>query len=115
MADDAASSATLGSIIDDAFKFATPFAQATLAATSTPNALAAQRLKDASLNGSGPNDPTLANQAPNGLWDFILGRKGATQGTEKGGGGLTNGGGVSTTFIVIAAIAIIAVFVLLRK
>lgn len=115
MADDAASQATLGSIIDDAFKFATPFAQATLGASSTPQAVQAQRLKDASLNGSGPNDPTLANQSPLGLWDFITGRRGATQGTEGGKSSLGAAGGLSSTVLIVAAIAIIAVIVLLRK
>ena len=115
MADDAASQATLGSIIDDAFKFATPFAQKVLGSSSTPQAVAADRLKVASLNGSGPNDPTLANQSPLGLWDFITGKRGATAGTEGGNSSLASAGGLTPTVMIVAIIALVAVFVILRK
>ena len=115
MADDAASSATLGTIIDDAFKFATPFAQKVLGSSSTPQQVQAQRLRDAALNGGGPNDPTLANQSPLGLWDYILGKRGATDGTEGGKSSLASAGGLSTTTVIIAAIALIAVWVILKK
>ena len=115
MADDAASSATLGSIMDDALKFATPFATRLLGTASTPNQVQAERLRDAALNGGGPNDPTLANQSPLGLWDFILGKRGATEGTEGGQSSLSSKGGLNMTTIVIAVVAIIAVFVILKK
>lgn len=115
MADDAASSSTLGALIDDAFKFATPFAKTIINSSSTPQDVAAQRLKDASLNGSGPNDPTLANQSPLGLWDYITGKRGATQGTEGGKSSLAAAGGLNTTVIVVAIIAIVAVLVILKK
>jgi hypothetical protein len=67
------------------------------------------------LNGGGPNDPTLANQSPLGLWDFITGKRGATVGTEGGSSSLKASSGLTPTVMIIAVIAIVAVFVLLRK
>lgn len=113
MADDAGTQNLFGSIISDAFKFATPFAQKLLGQSSTPQQLQNETLRTAALNGSGPNDPTLATQSPTGLWDFITGGKsGATQ-TTGGAGGLTSGSNL--TFIGIIAVVLIAVLVILKR
>lgn len=115
MADDSGSSSILGTIMSDAVAFATPFAKQVLASQSTPQQIQRQTLNDAALNGSGPNDPTLAKQSPLGLWDFITGGK-VTGGTQAapGGGGLMSGGS-NVTLIAIVAIIVVAVFVILKK
>lgn len=111
--DTTGASSTLFNILDDGLKFATPFAQSLLGQKSTPAQIQAQTLKDATLNGSGPLDPTLAKQAPLGLIDFITGGKvtGATR--QAGAGGLTSG--PNYTILGFAAIALVAVLVIIRK
>lgn len=106
----------LGSIFQSALTFATPFAQKALGVSSTPQQTANQTLKDAALNGSGPADPTLANQSPLGLWDFITGSRLSGQSPSNAGqGGLFSGNQSGLTFIGVIAIAVIAVFVVLRR
>lgn len=113
MADASGTQNLFGSIIGDALKFATPFAQKYLGQSSTPQQLQNQTLKDAALNGSGPNDPTLATQSPLGLWDFITGARTSGGSTSSGSGGLMAGSNL--TFFGIVAVVIVAVFVILKK
>lgn len=105
-----------GGLISDAFKFATPFAQKVLGQSSTPSQVQAQTLRDASLNGSGPNDPTLAKQAPLGLMDFITGLSGgAGAGQASVNSGLKTAGGIGWGMILVVIVAIVAVMLVIRK
>lgn len=114
MADDSGTQSLFSQILGDAVQFATPFAQKVFGTTSTPAQVQKQTLKDSTLNGSGPSDHILANQSPLGLWDFITGgRVTGGSGNDTGTGGLSSGS--NFTFIGIAAIVIIAVFVILKK
>ena len=76
-------------------------------AQQTANANLKETIDNSRLNGSGPNDPTLAGQsAPRSLFDFINGRNaGATSPN-------TTGGGVS--WFVIVGIIFLGVFLLLK-
>ncbi len=107
--------ADFGSIISDAFKFATPFAQTILGQSSTPKDVQSQQLRDASLNGSGPNDPTLAKQSPLGLLDFIRGTNSGVSSTGNDSSGLTAKTGLSGGMIAVAAVALVAVIMIMRK
>jgi len=110
--DTSATGNLFSSLIGDAVKFATPFAQKVLGEQTTPAQMQQQRVTDSSLNGSGPNDPTLANQAPQGLLDFITGAR------VSGGQGTTSGlrsYGTSSTTWGLALVAIVAVFLIIRR
>jgi hypothetical protein len=111
---DASSTDSLfSSLIHDAFQFGVPLAQSVLNQQSTPAQLQAERLRDAALNGSGPNDPNLAGQAPQGLLDFISGAR------VTGGSGGTNTSGLRSgpnyTMIGIVVLAVVAVIFILKK
>lgn len=103
----------LGSIMSSALEFATPFAQSVLQKQTTPKQLQQERVTNNALNGSGPNDPTLANQAPLGLVDFLTGARLTGQ---SGTSGLQQPrSGISGTMLVVVGVAVVAVFVILSK
>lgn len=102
-------------LISDAFKFATPFAQNLLGQSSTPKAVQTETLKNASLNGSGPNDPSLAKQAPLGLMDFITGNSGGDAGGKSVSNGLKMAGGMSWGIIAVVVVAIVGLVLIIRK
>lgn len=108
--------ADFAGLIQDAFKFATPFAQKYLGQSTTPAQIQTQTLRDASLNGSGPNDPTLAKQAPLGLMDYITGLSGGRGAGEASvAGGLKTAGGIGWGMIAVAVAAVVAVILIIRK
>lgn len=115
--DASGTSGLFGSIVQDAYRFATPYAQNLLGQSSTPAQVQRDTLTSAALNGSGPNDPTLASQSPQGLWDYITGGRvtgQAPQPNPQGQGGLLSGGN-NSSIMLIAVVAIVAVFVMLKK
>jgi hypothetical protein len=112
--DDTGTGPAFSTLFNSALQFATPFAQRLIGTTSTPSQLQSERLRDAALNGSGPNDSTLAGQSPQGLLDFITGRTG-TQNTTQSGGGSFLSSSSNLTFIGVIAVAIIAVIVVLKR
>jgi len=110
---DSGISSLFSNLIGDAFKFATPFAQKLVGTSSTPAAVQADVIKTAALNGSGPNDPTLAKQAPLGILDFITGKNAATPAAQ-GSSGLRTGG-TNWTLIAIVAAVVVGVVLFFRK
>lgn len=101
-----------GDLLGDALKFATPFAQKLVNQVSTPKEVQAEVLKNAALNGSGPNDPTLARQSPLGILDFLTGPlSNATSASESG----LRRGGLSGGLILVVIAAIIGVMLIVRK
>ena len=115
MADVTNASGTSGlfsNLISEAFKFATPFAQRVIGQSSTPSQLQSETLRNAALNGSGPNDPTLANQSPLGILDFITGQSGASQ---AGGGSGLRSGGVSGVMVLLIVAVVVGLVLFIRK
>jgi uncharacterized membrane protein len=110
--DASSTNSLLGSIVGDAFQFATPFAQKWLGTTSTPQQLQNQTLQTATLNGSGPNDPTLAKQSPLTITDFLTGGRitgAGSNANQLSTGGTVLGGSLTMIGLVIAAIAVVIV------
>lgn len=90
---------------------AVPFVQKLAGSRVEPSraeqAMLAERINYASLNGSGPNDPKEAARAPQGTLDFITGMNASTSDVKPDGS--------NKLWLAIAALGAVLVFLALRK
>jgi hypothetical protein len=113
MADTNTSPAVNG-LFNLANSLAVPFVQKLASNRTTEaqaeTALLQERIRFASLNGSGPNDPNEAQRAPQGTLDFMSGESGPGS-----TGGAFGGGNNKMLWMGIAALGAVLVFLQLRK
>jgi len=111
---DSNTSPVVGGLFQLANAWATPFVTKLASNRTTEaqaeTALLQERIRFASMNGSGPNDPNEAMRAPQGTLDFMSGESGpgAT-------GGAFGGGNNKILWLGIAALGAMLVFLQLRK